>query len=183
MCGYTVFARDPREAKRNFNAKFFRKGISWDGYVVRVNFNEENPMSMQYHSATILVKMDEDDRIGVHGPDIGLSISELRLSQMTEVIGSLHRGDHIRFNATLQAMGDASHLHHLSAFGIERLEGHRDVEAHAYSNGRYKLRIEPHDGKDHSHDEESTESIVFDVDKHSDTTPVRSPSSTSSTSS
>ena len=43
--------------------------------------------------------------------------------------------------------------------GLEKLDGHRDVEAHAYSNGRYKVRIEPHDGKDHSHDEPTQESI------------------------
>ena len=110
-------------------------------------------MSMAYHSANILVKMDQDDRIGVHGPDIGLSVSEHILSKISDTIGSLHRGDHIRFNATMQAMGDSSHLHHLHIWAIEKIEGHRDVEAHAYSSGRYKLRIEPHDGKDHSHDE------------------------------
>lgn len=172
-CGYQVFAKDPRVAKRNFNSKFYRKGVSWDGYVVRVNFNEENPMSMAYHSANILIKMDTDDRVGVHGPDIGLSISELRLTEMADVIGSLHRGDHIRFNATLTSMGDASHLHHLSAFALEKLDGHRDVEAHAYSNGRYKLRIEPHDGKDHSHDEPSVDSWLVDTDTKNDSTPIR----------
>ena len=75
-CGYEAFQKDPRQAKRNFNSSFFRRGVSWDGYVVRVNFNEDNPLSMSYHSANILVKMDQDDRIGVHGPDIGLSVSE-----------------------------------------------------------------------------------------------------------
>lgn len=58
-------------------------------------------------------------------------------------------------------MGDYSHLHHLHLWGVERLSDHRDVEAHAYSNGRYKVRIEPHDGKDHSHDEPTEHSIVL----------------------
>ena len=79
-CGYEAFSRDPRTAKQTFNHYYFRRGVSWDGYVVRVNFNEDNPMSMAYHSANILVKMDQDDRIGVHGPDIGLSVSEHMLS-------------------------------------------------------------------------------------------------------
>ena len=94
--------------------------------------------------------MNEDDREGVHGADIGVSLSEHILSLYSEEIGSLHRGDHIRFNATLQSMGDNSHLHHLHAFHIEKLSGHRDVEAHANANGRYKVKIEHHDGKDHT---------------------------------
>ena len=61
----------------------------------------------------------------------------------------------------MQSMGDILHLHHVHLIGLEKLEGHRDVEAHAYSNGRYKVRIEPHDGKDHSHDEPSKESLVL----------------------
>ena len=59
-------------------------------------------------------------------------------------------------------MGDNSHLHHLHLYDLEKIEGdHRDVEAHAHSNGRYKVRIEPHDGKDHSHDEPTENSLVL----------------------
>lgn len=61
-------------------------------------------------------------------------------------------------------MGDNSHLHHLHVWELEKVSGHRDVEAHAYSNGRYKVRIEPHDGKDHSHDEPTDHSIVLASD-------------------
>ena len=169
-CGYEAFQKDPKMAKRNFNTKFFRRGVTWDGYVVRVNYNEDNPMSLAYHSANLLVKMEKDDRVGVHGPDIGLSISEMKLSKISDTVGSLHRGDHIRFNATMQSMGDASHLHHLHLWSLEKLadgpHGHRDVEAHAYSNGRYKVRIEPHDGKDHSHDEPNDHHIEMKTDGH-----------------
>ena len=134
---------------QQFERHYFMKGVSWDGYVVRVNLNDDDPMSMAFHSASLLIKMDEDDREGVHGPDIGLSLSEHVLTIFSEEVGSFHRGDHIQFNATLQSMGDANHLHHLHVFGIKKLDGHRDVEAHAHSNGRYKVRIEPHDGKEH----------------------------------
>ena len=48
----------------------------WRGWVVKVNLNEEDPMSMAYHSASILLKMDEDDREGVHGADLGISLSD-----------------------------------------------------------------------------------------------------------
>mmetsp|Transcript_4101 Transcript_4101/g.5035 ORF Transcript_4101/g.5035 Transcript_4101/m.5035 type:complete len:195 (-) Transcript_4101:336-920(-) len=75
-CGYEQFKASPQKAKREFNSHFFRRGVTWDGYVVRVNFNEDNPLSFNYHSANLLIKMDYDDREGAHGPDIGLSISE-----------------------------------------------------------------------------------------------------------
>ena len=58
-------------------------------------------------------------------------------------------------------MGDSSHLHHLHLYELEKISGHRDVEAHAFSNGRYKVRIEPHDGKDHSHDEPTEHSLIM----------------------
>ena len=130
-------------------------------------------MSLAYHSSSILIKMDQDDRQGTHGADLGLSISEMELmtDDMSEKIGSLHRGDHIRFNATMQSMGDTSHLHHLHLYDFVKIEGdHRDVEAHAHANGRYKVRIEPHDGKDHSHDEPAENVLVLNRARPAETT-------------
>ena len=57
------------------------------------------------------------------------------------MIEELHIGDHIVFNATLVSLGDRHHLHHLRAFDIEKVEGHMDVQAHAQSAGRYKLKL------------------------------------------
>jgi hypothetical protein len=37
------------------------KGVIWQGSVVRVAINEEDPMSMAYHAASILIKMEGDD--------------------------------------------------------------------------------------------------------------------------
>jgi len=61
------------------------------------------------------------------------------LNNNSDLIDSLHKGDHIQFNSTIESMGDATHLHHLHVFEIKKLEGHMDVEAHAHANGRYKL--------------------------------------------
>lgn len=123
--------------------------MSWDGYVIRINVNEDDPMTMAYHSGSILIKMDLDDRTGEHGADLGLSLSDHTLSEYASELSDLKRGDHVRFNATLASIGDASHLHHLHAFYLQKLDGHRDVEAHATSGGRYKVKITPHDGKEH----------------------------------
>lgn len=90
---------------------------------------------------------------GVHGADIGVSFSEHVLSLYSDELGALHRGDHVRFNATMQAMGDHHHLHHLHAWHLEKLPGHMDVEAHASSNGRYKVKY------DHDHHHEESEEI------------------------
>ena len=38
------------------------RGVSWDGYVVRINVNEDDPMTMMYNSGSILIKMELDDR-------------------------------------------------------------------------------------------------------------------------
>ena len=57
-CGYEQFKAHPQQAKREFNSHFFRRGVTWDGYVVRVNYNDDNPLSFNYHSANLLIKMD-----------------------------------------------------------------------------------------------------------------------------
>ena len=42
-------------------------------------------------------------------------------------------------------MGDSQHLHHLHAFGIEKIEGHMQVDAHVHAGGRYKFKPVNHD--------------------------------------
>ena len=53
-----------------------------------------------------MMKMDPEDQEGAHGADLGLSLSERVLTQYKGVIDDLHRGDHVRFNATILSMGD-----------------------------------------------------------------------------
>jgi hypothetical protein len=80
-----------------------------------------------------------------NGADLGLSLSEHALTKLKDEIDKLHRGDHIRFNATLLSLGDHQHLHHLHAFDIKKIEGHLDVEAHIHNTGRYKFKQTSHD--------------------------------------
>jgi len=37
----------------------------------------------------------------------------------------------------------------LHTFFVEKVPGHRDVEAHGTAGSRYKVKIVPHDGKEH----------------------------------
>ena len=101
--------------------------MNWDGYVIRVNLNDEDPLSLSYHSTNIMVKMDSPDMPNGHGADIGVTLSEANLEKYADTIESLKIGDHINFNATLISLGDRHHLHHLRAFGIEKIPGHKDV--------------------------------------------------------
>ena len=105
----------------------FGKAVNWDGYVIRVNLNDDDPLSISYHSAYIMVKMETSDMPDGHGADLGVTLSEHNLEKFSEVIEDLHIGDHISFNSTLLSLGDKHHLHHLRAFGIEKIPGHLDV--------------------------------------------------------
>jgi hypothetical protein len=106
-----------------------------------VSLNEEDSLNFAYHSSNIMVKMEPPEAEGSHGADLGLSLSERVLKLYKDEIDSLHRGDHIRFNATIQSMGDSQHLHHLHTFEIVKIEGHKDVEAHVHAGGRYKFKV------------------------------------------
>lgn len=99
-------------------------------------------MSVRYHSSQILVKMVPDDTVDHHGPDLGVTFSEKMLEKYSEVVENLKIGDNIRFNATLLTLGDKHHLHHLRAFYVEKIDGHKDVWAAASGRGRYKLKID-----------------------------------------
>ena len=74
-----------------------------------------------------MVKMETSDIPDGVGADLGVSLSESNLEKYSDEIESLHIGDHVKFNATLISLGDRHHLHHLSAFNIEKIEGHMDV--------------------------------------------------------
>ena len=120
----------------------FGKSVGWEGYVVRVNLNDDDPLSLQYHSANILVKMDVPDIPDGHGADLGVSMSEMNVEKFAPTLESLHLGDKIAFNATLISIGDTHHLHHLRAWGLKKIDGHADVHLHAHKTGRYKLKQE-----------------------------------------
>jgi hypothetical protein len=40
-CGYEPFLASPRKTKFTFDNRYRFRGVSWDGYVVRVNLNED----------------------------------------------------------------------------------------------------------------------------------------------
>jgi Co/Zn/Cd efflux system component len=83
--------------------------------------------------------MNQNDIEGVNGADLGLSLSEDSLTKLQDGLDKLHSGDHIRFKATIQAMGDSQHLHHLHGWEVTKTEGHMDVDVKVMEQGRYKV--------------------------------------------
>ena len=66
--------------------KYFGKNVAWNGYVVRVNLNDDDPLSLAYHSADILVKMELSDIPGGEGADFGaVSYTHLTLPTILRV--------------------------------------------------------------------------------------------------
>ena len=94
-CGYEAFNKSPRKAYRNFEMQHYGKAVSWDGYVIRVNLNDDDPLSMAYHTAQIMVKMEQADIPDGQGADLGVTFSEAGLEKYSSVIEELHIGDHI----------------------------------------------------------------------------------------
>ena len=51
--------------------------------------NEDDPLSIRYHSVQLLVKMEPDDTVDHHGPDLGLVFSERSLEKHAKVTEDL----------------------------------------------------------------------------------------------
>ena len=100
-CGVAAWNNNPREAQRQFQRNYMGRGVSWTGYVVRVNMEEDDPMAIAFHAVSLLIKMDEDTEQDMHGADLGLSLSERNERKFNVEIDGLRRGDKVMFNSTL----------------------------------------------------------------------------------
>lgn len=74
---------------------YYGKAVQWDGYVIRVNLNDDDPLSISYHTTQIMVKMEQSDIPNGVGADLGVTLSEAGLERYASTIESLHIGDHI----------------------------------------------------------------------------------------
>ena len=78
--------KNPQRANHIFNGKYYNKGVSWEGYIIRINLNEEDSLNFAYHSTSIMIRMEPPEQEGGHGADLGLSLSERVLTQFKEEI-------------------------------------------------------------------------------------------------
>ena len=100
-CGVTAWNENPRKAQSQFQRNYMGRGVSWTGYVVRVNMEEDDPMAIAFHAVSLLIKMDEEHEQEMHGADVGLSMSERVERKFNKEIDGLRRGDLVQFNSTL----------------------------------------------------------------------------------
>ncbi|CDW76028.1 UNKNOWN [Stylonychia lemnae] len=145
------------QARQHFYKRYKLKHIQWQGYVMRVDANEES----QVHFAKILVQMDRRDYhpseqdFAEREPDLVITLTEAGFERNQKEIEELRRGDIIRFNATIshfavqKAQGDLSkynnedeqQVHHLHGIGIEKI-GHKendDIKPHYHWDGRFQF--------------------------------------------
>ena len=76
----------PQESLPSFRDEIFWKKCSMEWYVVRVNLNDDDPLSLAYHSADILVKMELSDIPQGEGADFGVTMSEFNVERYGEEI-------------------------------------------------------------------------------------------------
>ena len=60
-CGYYAYLASPQKAIERFERTYYNRGISWEGYVIRVSLSEEDTLNFAYHSSSIMIKMEQGD--------------------------------------------------------------------------------------------------------------------------
>lgn len=50
--------QNPQSAMIKFDRKYYFKGVSWEGYIIRVSLNEEDSLNFAFHSSNIMIKME-----------------------------------------------------------------------------------------------------------------------------
>jgi hypothetical protein len=60
-------------------------------------------------------------------PDLVLSVSTELLNKNKQMFNSLKKGDHIRFRATIMALGNEFKMHHVHALNIEPTGMRKDL--------------------------------------------------------
>lgn len=84
--GYYAYLASPQKAVDKFERTYYFRGVSWDGYIIRVSLNDEDNINFAYHSSSIMIKMDPPDQEGTSGADLGISLSEKVLTRYKDEI-------------------------------------------------------------------------------------------------
>ena len=116
------------------NTKFLYQEISWTGYVIRVNFNDN---FFSRTRAFFLVKMNED--IKSDRTDLVLEVTDKVYNQYKIDILNLTRGDEIAFNATVKQT-PSFRGNNIGIFVLDniKLTGKNiHINPHVHETGRY----------------------------------------------
>jgi len=115
------------------NEKFLYKEISWIGYVIRVNFNDN---FFSRSRVFFLVKMDENQESDK--TDLVIEVTDKIYSKYKIDIMNITRGDEIEFNATVRQTPNYQTRIPIVTLDNIRITGRNiNINPHVHEEGRY----------------------------------------------
>ena len=116
------------------NTKFLYQEISWTGYVIRVNFNDNFFSRVR---AFFLIKMNED--IESDKTDLILEVTDKVYNKYKIDIMNITRGDEISFNATIKQTpsNNGKNVGIVVLDEIKKTGRNIHINPHVHENGRY----------------------------------------------
>ncbi len=116
------------------NTKFLYQDISWTGYVIRVNFNDNFFSRVRVF---FLIKMNQD--LNNDNTDLILEVTDKVYEKYKIDIMNLTRGDEISFNATVkQTPSNKGNNVPIVLLNNIKLTGNNiHINPHVHENGRY----------------------------------------------
>lgn len=123
-----------RQGETQCNSKFLYQEISWTGYVIRVNFNDNFFSRVRVF---FLVKMNENDNSDK--TDLILEVTDKVYNKYKIDIMNITRGDEIMFNATVKQtpsiFGNNAAIVIMDS--LKKTGKNVHINPHVHENGRY----------------------------------------------
>jgi hypothetical protein len=133
-CGIENHVKNPSHTGVFCQARYRYSDVSWNGYVIRVDYDDQ---FFARHRLSILVKMNKNDK--GDESDIYLKLSDYQYDEYKDNIFNITRGDLINFNATFIYEGDMRTSPVLECFGIEKGIDHINLEPHIHHTGKKRI--------------------------------------------
>ncbi len=115
--------------------KYKYSDVSWNGYVLRVDYHEE---FFSRYRLSLLIKMQESDMTS-EDADFYLNFHDYIYERYKADIFNITRGDMVSFNATFVSVGSVKSVPMLEAFEFEKLNEHIELNPHIHHHGRYSV--------------------------------------------
>ena len=122
------------KSEKQCNIKFMYQEISWTGYVIRVNFNDNFFSRVRVF---FFVKMNED--VNNDQNDLVLEVNDRVYNKYKIDIMNITRGDEIAFNATIKQT-PSIYRNHVAVAILENIQltgKNIQINPHVHESGRY----------------------------------------------
>lgn len=132
-CNRENFIKSKHQTERDCFENYRYYDVNWDGWVIRVDF-EENFFAR--YKTSFLMKMNNNQN---DDPDLFLKFSEYNYNNYKDEILSMKRGDHIKFNATVIFEGNHRGIPLLEVYELEKSGEGIKINPHIHDHGRYAM--------------------------------------------